>query len=437
MINITLAIAKYLIIIFMALFAYESFMAIRDKDEIKQRKYCFKQSFLLYIIHGLCFLSIYLHTLQDKVIIFYGMQLIYFILSVELNKLCYKDHNRPLINVMNIMLMVSFAMLTRLSFDKAVKQFIICSVATVIAMFIPWVMTKIKKIRNFSLLYAVVGIVALTLVYAMGDITHGAKLSLDLGIISVQPSEFVKITYIMFVSGLLFKSKQWKSIILSAILAGIHVIMLVVSSDLGTALILCIVYLFLVFMATGRYLILLGGMTAGSVASVFAYHIFYHIRVRVAAWMDPWPIIDNKGYQITQSLFAIGTGGLFGMGLCEGMPNSIPVVDQDFIFSAISEEFGAIFAVCIILISMGIFIQFIKTSFNAKDDYYRLVCAGFAVCYGIQLFLTVGGAIKLIPSTGVTYPLISYGGSSLMSTIFMFYIVQGVKISERKQIDEQ
>ena len=89
------------------------------------------------------------------------------------------------------------------------------------------------------------------------------------------------------------------------------------------------------------------------------------------------------------------------------------------------------------MISMNIFIQFIKTSFCAKDDYYRLVCAGFAVCYGIQLFLTVGGAIKLIPSTGVTYPLISYGGSSLMSTIFMFYIVQGVKISERKQIDEQ
>ncbi|MBQ9700911.1 MAG: FtsW/RodA/SpoVE family cell cycle protein, partial [Lachnospiraceae bacterium] len=282
-----------------------------------------------------------------------------------------------------------------------------------------------------------VGIVALTLVYALGNITYGAKLSLDLGIISVQPSEFVKITYVMFISGLLYKSKEWKTIILSAVLAGIHVIMLVISSDLGTALILCIVYLFLVFMATGRYLILLGGMVAGSVASVLAYHIFSHIRVRVAAWIDPWPIIDNKGYQITQSLFAIGTGGLFGMGLCEGMPNSIPVVDQDFIFSAISEEFGAIFAVCIILISMNIFIQFIKTSFCAKDDYYRLVCAGFAVCYGIQLFLTVGGAIKLIPSTGVTYPLISYGGSSLMSTIFMFYIVQGVKISERKQIDEQ
>ena len=117
----------------------------------------------------------------------------------------------------------------------------------------------------------------------------------------------------------------------------------------------------------------------------------------------------------------------------EGMPNAIPVVDQDFIFSAISEELGAIFGVCIILLSFNVFLIFIKTAIACKDDYYRLLCAGLAVTYGFQLFLTVGGAIKLIPSTGVTYPLISYGGSSLMSTIFMFFIVQGVRINEDKQ----
>ena len=161
-----------------------------------------------------------------------------------------------------------------------------------------------------------------------------------------------------------------------------------------------------------------------------AYKIFDHVKVRVAAWIDPWSIIDDKGYQITQSLFAIGTGGLFGMGLYEGMPNSIPVVDQDFIFSAISEEFGAIFAISIIMLSMNIFFIFIRTAFRTRDDFYRLICAGVAVAYGIQMFLTVGGAIKLIPSTGVTYPLLSYGGSSLVATIFMFFIVQGVKINE-------
>ena len=121
------------------------------------------------------------------------------------------------------------------------------------------------------------------------------------------------------------------------------------------------------------------------------------------------------------------------MGLFEGLPNSIPVVDQDFIFSAISEELGVLFAVCLIMLSLNVFLIFINTSIKCQDNYYRLLCAGLAVIYGFQVFLTIGGAIKMIPSTGVTYPLISYGGSSLMSTIFMFFIIQGVKINEKQQ----
>ncbi len=426
-------ISKYLIIVLMAFYVYESFQAIRDVDEQRQRRYCFKQTFLMYIIHALCYVSIYLHTLQDKIVIFYGLQLIYFVLVIEINKMLHKKYNRPLLNVMCMMLMISFTMLTRLSYNKAIRQFVICCIATVFAMTISFIMQKFKKMRDFSYVYAVLGIGALSMVYAIGDVTYGAKLSLDFIFVSIQPSEFVKITYVMFISGLLYKSQSWKNIILSGVLASIHVVVLVFSRDLGTALIFCIVYLFIAFMTTGKYRILLGGLAIGSGAAFIAYKIFDHVKVRVAAWIDPWSIIDNKGYQITQSLFAIGTGGFFGLGLYEGMPNSIPVVDQDFIFSAITEEFGAIFAICIILLSLNVFLIFIKTSFKCKDDFYRLVCAGLAVTYGIQLFLTVGGAIKLIPSTGVTYPLISYGGSSLMATIIMFFIIQGVKINEENE----
>ncbi|MBQ2745834.1 MAG: FtsW/RodA/SpoVE family cell cycle protein [Lachnospiraceae bacterium] len=431
--EIIIAISKYSIIILMAFYVYESFQAIRDTDDLKKRKYCFKQTFIMYLVHALCYTTIYLHTLQDKIIIFYGVQLIYFILVIEICKLIYKKYNRPLMNVMCMMLMISFTMLSRLSYDKTIRQFIICVGATIVAMTIAFFMKKVKKMREFSYIYAILGIGALSLVYALGAVTYGAKLSIDLGFVSVQPSEFVKITYVMFISGILYKSQTWKSVLLSGVLAAIHVVVLVFSSDLGTALIFSVVYLFLVFMATGKYSVLFGGLIAGSGAAFVAYKIFDHIKVRVAAWIDPWSIIDNKGYQIAQSLFAIGTGGIFGMGLYEGMPNSIPVVDQDFIFSAISEEFGAIFGICVILLSLNVFLIFIRTAFKCKDDFYRLICAGFAVSYGIQLFLTVGGAIKLIPSTGVTYPLLSYGGSSLMSTIFIFFIVQGVKINEEDE----
>ena len=434
MIAITVAITKYVIIFLMALYTYETFQAIRDRAKVdKTRRYCTKQTFLFYIIHLCCYLTIYLHTLKDSIIIFYGAQLIYFILLIEINKLLYKNHNRQLLNLMSMMLMLGFTMLTRLSFDKAIRQFVICVIATIAAFFIAYIMKKIKTLRMYSYLYAIVGIVALCTVYAIGEVTYGAKLSLDFVLFTVQPSEFVKISYVMFISGLLYKNRNWKNILLSAFLAGIHIVILVLSSDLGTALILSIIYIFMLYMATGKSYVLWGGLGLGSVAAYVAYRLFYHVQVRVAAWINPWPIIDDKGYQITQSLFAIGTGGLFGMGLYSGLPNSIPVVDQDFIFSAISEEFGAIFAVCLILISLCAFLLFIKTAFQSKDDYYRLVCAGLAVGYGFQLFLTIGGAIKMIPSTGVTYPLISYGGSSLMTTIFMFFVVQGVKINENEQ----
>lgn len=435
MIKISIAVIKYLIIVLMAFYTYESFQAIRERpaDNQKTRQYCFKQSFLFYIIHALCYTAIYLHTFQDKIIIFYGFQLAYFILLVEVNKMLYKNHNRQLLNVMSMMLMIGFVMLTRLSYDKAKKQFVICVAATVIAFFIAFIMKKTKSMRNYSYIYAVIGIGALCAVYAIGKVTYGAKLSLDLKFFTIQPSEFVKISYVMFISGILYKAQSWKNIILSAFLAGIHIIILVLSSDLGTALIFSIVYIFMLYMATGKSAFLFGGLVVGSGAAAMAYKLFYHVQVRVAAWLDPWPIIDNEGYQITQSLFAIGTGGLFGMGLYEGLPNSIPVVDQDFIFSAISEELGAIFAICVIMLSLNVFLIFIRTAFKCHDDFYRLVCAGLAVAYGFQLFLTVGGAIKLIPSTGVTYPLISYGGSSLMATIFMFFIVQGVKINENEQ----
>lgn len=431
--EIVIASAKYLIIILMAFYTYESFQSIKDREKQKTRQYCFKQSFLFYLIHALCYLSIYLHTFQDKIVIFYGMQLIYFILLIEISKMIYKNYNRQLLNVMSMMLMIGFVMLTRLSYDKAMKQFFICVIATVMGFFIAFIMKKIKTLRDFSYIYAIIGIAALCAVYAIGKVTYGAKLSLDFIFFTIQPSEFVKITYVMFIGGILYKGQSWKHIILSAFLAAVHIIILVLSSDLGTALIFSIVYIFLLYMATGKSYFLLGGLIAGSGAAVVAYQLFYHVKVRVEAWLDPWSIIDNKGYQITQSLFAIGTGGLFGMGLYEGMPNSIPVVDQDFMFSAIAEEFGTIFSVCVILLSLVIFLIFIRTSFKSTDDFYRLVCGGFAVLYGFQLFLTVGGAIKMIPSTGVTYPLISYGGSSLMSTVFMFFIVQGVKINENEQ----
>ena len=136
--------------------------------------------------------------------------------------------------------------------------------------------------------------------------------------------------------------------------------------------------------------------------------------------------MDSAGYQISQSLFAIGSGGWFGTGLYQGMPKRIPVVGTDFIFSAISEELGGLFALCLIFICIANFLMFFNIALKINNRFYKLMALGLGVLYASQVFTTLGGVTKFIPSTGVTLPLISYGGSSLMATMLMFAMVEGL-----------
>ena len=151
------------------------------------------------------------------------------------------------------------------------------------------------------------------------------------------------------------------------------------------------------------------------------------------AWRNPLSVIDNEGYQICQSLFAIGTGGWFGMGLYQGLPNKIPVVEQDFVFSAISEELGGIFALCLIMVCISCFLMFFNIAMQMKNQFYKLVALGLGTVYGFQVFLTIGGVTKFIPSTGVTLPLVSYGGSSMLSTMILFGIIQGLYLLKQNE----
>ena len=210
------------------------------------------------------------------------------------------------------------------------------------------------------------------------------------------------------------------------VLAAAHVLVLVASNDLGAALIFFVVYLLMLFTATKKVSYLFAGLGAGSVAAVLAYHIFSHVKNRVTIWLDPWSTIDTTGYQICQSLFAIGMGSWFGYGLGQGMPDKIPVAEKDFMFSALTEEFGIIFTVALLLICLNNLILMMNIASRCKTLFYRLVAVGLGVTYGFQVFLTVGGAIKMIPMTGVTLPFVSYGGSSIISSLVMFALINGM-----------
>lgn len=440
MLNVFIIASKYIIIVLFAVFTLQSFLGLRLGNDGKKQGIYRSQNSIMFIIHFLAFFVIFAKTESTNIIIFYGCQLIYLILLLGMNYVFFeKRTSRALLNNMAMMIVIGFIILTRLSFDKAVRQFEILLLGTIVFFVLLFFYRGLKKLWPYlQWVYCGLGLFCLLMVLVFANETNGAKISIDLGSFSIQPLEFVKILYVLFLASLFNKSIEYKNLILSAVFAALHVLILVLSKDLGSALIFFLVYLFMLYISTGKFLYFFGGLISGSLAAFASYFMFSHVRVRVSAWLNPWPLIDGKGYQITQSLFAIGTGGWMGLGLYEGMPNKIPVVEQDFVFSAISEEMGGFFALCLILLCLSTFLTFMKIAIGQKDNFFnRTVVLGLGINYGVQLFLTLGGAMKMIPSTGVTMPLISYGGSSILATMILFGIIQSNYVKEPEVIEDE
>ena len=434
MTNLIIQVSKYLIIVLMALYTFQCYTVFQKKDEEAKDYLFLRQNMLMFFMHFVAFTVLYLEKAENTILLFYGAQVIYLAAVLILFRNLYPLASRLLINNMTMLICIGFIMITRLNYDQSVKQFKIAVISTVVALLIPLLIRKLQFITKMYWAYTLLGIGLLALVAIAAQTTNGAKLSFSVGGISIQPSEFVKIIYVFAIAGLLSHARDFRKIVIATGLAAVHVLILVVSKDLGSALIFFVTYLVMIFVATRNPFYVLAGVLAGSGAAVGAYFLFSHIRVRVQAWQDPFRDYQGGGYQICQSLFAISAGGWFGTGLCQGSPKAIPYVEQDFMFSAIAEELGSIFGICLILVCMSCFIMFINIAMQLTNRYYRLVAVGLGSTYAAQIFLTIGGGIKLIPMTGVTLPLVSYGGSSMLSTLIMFSIVQGLYMLQR---DEQ
>lgn len=428
--------SKYMIVLMMALYTYECFAVFRYDEEEQRSGIYTRQNLLMFAFHFVCFLVICFETGNIIYLFFYAFQQIALYTAIVLYRMLYPRANRLVVNNMCMLLSISFVILTRLDMNKAVKQFIIVTGSLIVALIIPFFVHKFKFLKNLKWIYAMVGIAALSIVMILGQTTYGSKLSFSIVGITFQPSEFVKILFVFFVASALYDSSGFFEVFTTAVVAAAHVIVLVISKDLGSALIFFVVYILTVFVATRNFLYLFAGCAGGSAAAYIAYRVFSHVQVRVQAWKDPWSVIDSAGYQITQSLFAISSGDWFGLGLYKGTPDAIPFVEADFIFSAIAEELGVLFAVCLILICASCFIMFMSIASGLRDKFYQLTAFGLGVTYIFQVFLTIGGGTKFIPLTGVTLPLISYGGSSVLTTLIMFAIIEGLYIIRRDEEEQ-
>ena len=390
------------------------------------------QCAIMFLVQLMCFVDLAVVSGDMEYVFFYVFVQVFLLAAAVMVPMIYVDVNRTLLSGMCMLSGVGLCVVSRLSFDKAVRQYIIVLISLIIALLIPYLITQVKFLKKLTWGYGLLGVVMLSAVLILSQVTYGSKLSFTItftiGQVTFQPSEFVKILFVFFLAGILWEEASFGRVVLSAIVAGMHVIILVLSRDLGSAVIFFVGYVFVVFAATKNYLYLLLGAVGGAGASYVAYRVFTHVQERVLAWKDPWSYIDSTGYNVTQSLFAIGSGSWFGLGLLQGNPDDIPNVMEDFIFSSVCEELGVIFGVCVILVTVCMFLTMLKIACQINDRFYQMIVYGISIMYIFQIFLTIGGGTKLIPLTGVTLPLISYGGSSIMTTIIMFFIVQGIYI---------
>ncbi|MCR4762261.1 MAG: FtsW/RodA/SpoVE family cell cycle protein [Lachnospiraceae bacterium] len=419
-------IARVGVALFMLIYAVLSFLVFLYRTERKRSGFYAAQIVLMIGVQALLFMQMTLKTQDLRYLFFFAFQAVVVFSTIMMYRLIYPDANRLIVNNMCLLLMISMAILTRLSGNQAIRQFIIAVASLLVALILPTVVYRLQILADLTWVYAAVGIGALMVVLILGRAVNGSNLNYSLFGLTFQPSEFIKVLFVFFLAASLAKAEHLTQIFLTGIIAAVHVLILVLSRDLGAGLIYFVAFFLMLYIARDRAGYLFAGLFMGAGACVTAYRLFAHVRTRVAAWQDPWSAIEGAGYQVAQSLFGISVGGPFGLGLYGGKPSSIPFAEQDFIFSAIAEELGIVFAVSMLMVCLSTFLMILWISERLRHPFYRLLSAGFGIIYIFQVFLTVGGGTKFIPLTGVTLPLVSYGGSSVLSTILMFGILQGI-----------
>jgi cell division protein FtsW (lipid II flippase) len=286
---------------------------------------------------------------------------------------------------------------------------------------------------NWFFMVLMVALLGSTLLFART--IGGAKNWIDLGAFSFQPSEFAKILFIVVTAYFLSTRKKLRSLWIYIAFTAVSVSLLVLSKDLGGALLFCGTFLVVFYAGTGNGWLTLGGIGVFGAGAVGSYYLFSHVKTRVDVWRDPWSLYNDQGYQIVQGLMAIASGGLLGSGLGLGMPGVIPAAHTDYIFAVVSEEFGLIAGLMLIVFYLVFIIRGILIALNARNTFDALLVFGCTVMLSLQSFIIIGGVIKLIPLTGITLPFLSYGGSSVLSAFLQLGIIEGVAI-KNGELDE-
>ncbi len=331
--------------------------------------------------------------------------------------------------IVSMLFSVGEIMLCRLDYDFAEKQmyWLFISLAVFLVAYI--LFKKLEIWQKLGYFYYVTAIVLFLLTLILGTVQGGSKNWIVIAGYTFQPSEIIKLLVVLFLADRYthperYRFKKLDEDMTVSILVYVLLGFFVLQREWGTAVLVVLMHLVMMYIFGAKIKVmllnLLFAIAGGTVGALFVSHI----KVRISVWLDPWSQVMDKAYQITQSLFAITGGGLFGTGLAQGSPWYIPEVHSDFIFAAICEEFGVLGGVGIVLLYLLLVYRGIRIAMSIDNLFYRCVATGISIMLGLQIFIILGGVIKLIPLTGITLPFISYGGSSLLTCFISIAVLE-------------
>lgn len=332
---------------------------------------------------------------------------------------------------------LGLVMIERLDPRLALEQLLWITVAAATFILVVLLLRNYEMLARYKYTLGIAALALLALPMLLGTEVNGAKLWLKIGPMSFQPSELAKVLLVIFLAAFFAEKHELLSISTHRVLGipvpeikffvpllvmwGVCVLMMIFQKDLGSSLLFFGIFICMLYVATARKTYVLVGAAMFLLGAFLCYLAFAHVQVRVETWLNPFSpaTIQKESYQISQSLFALSSGGISGTGLGLGYPKFIPSVTTDFIFSAVGEELGLTGAVAVILMYVLLVARGMKVGLAHRDDFGKLLAVGLTSVIALQAFIIMGGVTRLIPLTGITLPFMSYGGSSLLANFIL------------------
>ncbi len=345
---------------------------------------------------------------------------------------------------------IGLTMIYRLNVHMARLQFYWVLVGAACFVLVLLLLKDYTRLGRYHYIIALGAVILLAVTMVFGSMRNGARLWLQIGPLSYQPSELAKLLLVIFFAAYLADKKEllartgrrvggfvvppMKYFGPLLVMWGFSLLLLIFQRDLGSSLIFFGMFLAILYVATSRMVFVVVGIILFLVGAMFCYMGLPYVRDRVTIWLHPLSpeLIQKESYQMAQSMFSIAEGGLTGRGIARGSPGYIPDVETDFIFSAIAEELGLTGALALVLLFLMLAARGMKIAMDSGDDFGKLLATGLTAVLTIQALVIMGGTTRLIPLTGVTLPFVSYGGSSIVSNFILIALL--VKVSERQEM---